>query len=82
MAMRYTPIAERDLAYFDGNDELLALHQEMRRADEAWRGARAYDLGYDTVRALCEQYIAANYSYQKARWGRIRTHLRASDVMR
>ena len=82
MTMRFTCIAERDLAYFKGDKDLLALHQEMRRADEAWLGAKAFDLGYDTVRGLCEEYIASAYKFQKARWGRIRCRLSPSHLMR
>lgn len=80
--MRFTPLAERDLAYFGGREDLLSLYNEMRQADEAWRGARAFKLGYDTVRDMVNDYIAANYAYQKARWGRVRNRLSANSIMR
>jgi len=79
---KYTAIAPRDLAYFGGDQTLLDLHAAMRKADEAWQGAAAFDLGYDVVRELCTDYIAASYKFQKARWGRIRTRMSASALMR
>ena len=82
MTMRFTAIAPRDIAYFGGDAELLRLHEDMRKADEAWLGAQAFQLGYDTVRELCMAYIDAAYSFQIARWGSVRCRMSPSSLMR
>ena len=58
------------------------LHEAMRQADEAWRGAMAYDLGDDVVRPLVQEFITASYAYQKAKYGRIRVKLSTASILR
>lgn len=76
--LRFTPIAARSF----GDPRLDDLHSRLRRADEAWRGARAIGLDYDTVRSLAGEYVAAHYDYQRARWGRVRSRIRLADLLR
>lgn len=76
--LRFTPIAPRSF----GEPVLDGLHADLRRADEAWRGARAFGLDYDTVRSLAGEYVAAHYRYQRARWGRVRSRIRLADLLR
>jgi len=72
--MRFTPIAPATPPD--------ALHEAMRHADEAWRGAMAYGLDDDVVRPLVQDYIDASYAYQKAKYGRVRVPLTVASILR
>ena len=76
--LRFTPIAPRSF----GDATLDRLHDQLRRSDEAWRGARAVGLDYDTVRSLASEYVVDHYAYQRARWGRVRSRIRLADLLR
>ena len=77
-ALRFTPIAARRV----GDPRLDSLHADLRRADEAWRGARAHGLDEDLVRDLARDYLDLRERYQIARWGQIRSRVSLSDLLR
>lgn len=62
--------------------KLQRLHESLRRTDEAWRGAKAWGLGYDVIRELATDHIKANYEYQAARFGKIVNHIAVEDLIR
>jgi hypothetical protein len=39
-------------------------------------------IGYDELRLYAERFIAANYAFQRGRWGRVRIKLSPSNLMR
>lgn len=67
----------------DTTDETLrTLHEEVRRSDEAWRGAQAYGLDHDLVRDLVRDFIEATYAYQRVRYGSVRARLSVAAILR
>jgi len=76
--MRYTPITP----IITDDEGLRFLHEAMRTADEAWRGAMAHGLPDEVVRDLVNDLIEASYAYQKARFGRVRVRMSVAEVLR
>lgn len=61
--------------------QIKALHETLRRTDDAWRAAFLAKADDSVVRGLVECAITANYAYQKARWGKIVNRLSVSAVL-
>jgi hypothetical protein len=84
--LRYTPIAALALpagaALASDEATVRALHEEVRLADERWRGALLHGLDHDLVRDLVRDYIDATYAYQRARYGKISMRLSVAAILR
>lgn len=65
-----------------GDEKTNALHEEVRRADEAWRQARALREPDERVRALAQAYVDACHAFQKARFGKVRVRMSVTSVLR
>ena len=73
-------------------EELVALKQAMDAAELDFDNAKvAYfhrdeykgkEVTYEVLKSFAEQYIAANYAYQKAYFGRVRIKLSVPRLMR
>lgn len=74
----YSPIQPR----VTGDASADALHAEVRRADDAWRRARAERSPADVVRRLAADYIKASEGYQRARFGSVRQRISLSALLR
>jgi len=83
---RFTPISP--LALPEGavlaSDEatVRARHEEVRLADERWRGALLHGLDDDLVRDLVRAYIDATYAYQRVRYGKVSMRLSVAAILR
>lgn len=72
--------------------EIEALRDAMDTAETDFRNARiAFQAGtdykgeavnYDVLRRYAELFVAANYEFQKARWGRVRVKLIVANLLR
>lgn len=77
-SLPYTPIAARAT----GDANLDALHEAVRRADDAWRRARAERVEHEAVRRLAAVYAAAAAEYQRARWGKVVQRVSVAALLR
>jgi hypothetical protein len=85
---RFTPIS--DLKLPAGvklpagitEDVLRLRHEEMRIADERWRGMRAFGTDHDALRGHVSEYIEATYAFQRARYGKIMMRLSVAAILR
>lgn len=74
----YTSIAHRPT----GDARLDALHEAVRRADDAWRRARAERADPEAVRTLATAYAGAAANYQRAKWGRVVQRVSVAALLR
>jgi hypothetical protein len=74
------------------NDELRKIREEMERLKAAMHAAKiAYlnrtpfggrILEYEGVRQVAQEFILANYTYQKALYGKIKVRLSVATLLR
>jgi hypothetical protein len=72
--------------------ELDGLREAMETAELDFANAKlAYyhgseykgqSVGYDDLRGYADRFIAANYAFQKARWGTVKVRLTVSRLLR
>ena len=76
--LEYSPVGAQDF----GDARLNELHLDVRRTDGTWRAAREQGVEHAQLRELVQAYADAAHAFQKARWGKVRTKLSVSVILR